>query len=106
MFTPQSQNVHKLPQKRISQYGHQSVGRWFIFYVLCSKNILKKLFGYQQPTCLCVSVSRWNSWLEKIRFHVNCIHFRGAVFVHVGSAQLRTENGVSLYMCSAVEVTW
>jgi len=30
MFTPQSQNVHKLPQKRISQC-HQTVGRWFIF---------------------------------------------------------------------------
>ena len=40
------------------------------------------------------------------RFHVNCIHFLGAVFVHVGSAQLFTENGVSFYMCSAVEVAW
>jgi len=37
---------------------------------------------------------------------VKCIHFRGAVFVHVGSAQLRTENGVSFHMCSAVEVAW
>ena len=52
--------------------------------------------------CLIVSVSRWNSWLEPFRFHVNCIHFRGAVFVHVGSAQMCTENGVSFYMCSAV----
>jgi len=54
------------------------------FYVFCSKNILMKLVGYQQPTCLCV----------KMEFVVgtNCIHFRGAVFVHVGSAQLRTEN--------------
>ena len=53
------------------------------FYVFCSKNILTKLVGYQQPT-----VSIWNRWLEvePFRFHVNCIHFRAAVFVHVGSA--------------------
>ena len=47
-----------------------------------------------------------NSWLEPFRFHVNCIHFCGAVVVHVGSAQLCTENGVSFYMHSAVEVEW
>jgi len=47
-------------------------------------------------------------WLEEepFRFHVNCIHFRGAVFVHVGPALLCTENGVSFYMGSAVEVAW
>jgi len=60
-----------------------------------------KLVGYQQPTCLCVS---WNSWLESFRFHVNCIHFRGAVFVHLGPAQLCMENCASIYMWSAVEV--
>jgi len=37
---------------------------------------------------------------------VNCIHFRGTVLVHIGSAQLCTENGVSFYMCSAMEVAW
>jgi len=56
-----------------------------LFFVFCSRNILTKLVGYQQPV---VSVSRWNSWLELFRFHVNCIHFRVALFVHVGSAQL------------------
>jgi len=67
------------------------------FYVFCSKNILTELAGYQQPTCLCI----------KMEFlHVNCIHFRGAVFIHVGQAQLCTVNGVSFYMCSAVEVAW
>ena len=40
------------------------------------------------------------------RFHVNCIHFPGAVFVHVGFTQLCTENDVSSYMCSAVEDAW
>jgi len=55
---------------------------------------------------LLVFVSRWNSWLETFRFHVNCIHFRGAVFVHVRSAQLCAENGVSFHMCSAVGVAW
>ena len=44
--------------------------------------------------------------MERFRFHVNYIHFRGAVLVHVGSVQLCTENGVSLYMCSAMEVAW
>ena len=44
--------------------------------------------------------------MEPFRFHVYCIHFRGAVFVHVGFAQLCAENGVSFYMCSAVEVAW
>jgi len=29
-----------------------------------------------------------------------------AAFVHVRPAQLCTKNGVSIYMCSAVEVTW
>jgi len=50
----------------------------------------------------------WNRWLEveTFRFHVNCIHFRGVVFVHAGSAPLCAENGVLIYMCSAVEVAW
>jgi len=30
MVTPQSHNVHKLPQKRLVS-SHQIVGRWFIF---------------------------------------------------------------------------
>ena len=62
-----------------------------------------KLVGYQQPTCLCVMMELW---LEPFRFHVNCIHFRAAVSVRVGLAQLCTENGVSFYMCSAVEVAY
>jgi len=36
--------------------SHQSVRREFIFYMLCSKNILMKPDGYQQPTCLCVKM--------------------------------------------------
>ena len=28
-------------------------------------------------------MARLNSWMEPFHFHVNCIHFRGAVFVHV-----------------------
>jgi len=55
---------------------------------------------------LLVSVSRWNLWLEQFRFHVNCIHFRGAIFVHVRLAQLCTGKGVSFYTCNAVEVAW
>jgi len=39
--------------------------------------------------------------MEPFRFHVNCFHFRAAVFVYVGPApaQLFTGNGVSFYMC-------
>jgi len=33
--------------------SHQTVGKWLIF-MFCSKNILMKLVGYKQPTCLCV----------------------------------------------------
>jgi len=55
---------------------------------------------------LLVSAARWNLWLEPFRFHVNCIHFRAALFIHVGVAQLCMEIGVLLYMCSAVEVAW
>jgi len=36
--------------------SHQSVGRRYIFSVLCSKNILMKLVSYQQPTCLCAKM--------------------------------------------------
>jgi len=36
--------------------AHQSVGRWFICYVFCNKNILTKLVRYQQPTCLCAKM--------------------------------------------------
>jgi len=34
------------------------------------------------------------------------ILFTFAVFVHVGSEQLRTESVVSFHMCSAVDVIW
>ena len=61
------------------------------FYVLCSKNILMKLVGYQQPTCL----------LVKMEFVVgisslSCELFSlsDAAFFHVRAAQLYTENGV------------
>jgi len=61
MVTGQSQNLHKLPQKRIVT-SHQSVGRRFIFYVLCSKNLLMEPVGYQQRSCLCVKdgIRGWN----------------------------------------------
>jgi len=44
-------------------------------------------------------MSGWNSCLEPLGIHVNCFHFRAAVFVHVVPAQLCTGNG-------AVEVAW
>jgi len=50
---------------------------------------------------LLVPVSGWKSSLEAFRFHVNCIHFRGAVFVHVVSALLCTEYGVS-FACAVL----
>jgi len=36
-----------------------------LFHVLFSKNILMKLVGYQQPTCLCVKME---FVIEKISF--------------------------------------
>jgi len=94
VITPQSQNVHQLPRKRISQW---SPIRWqtAYYYVFRSRNILTELVGNQKPTCLCIKMEL---------FHVNCIHFREAAFIHQGQAQLFTGNGVSFHMCSAVEV--
>jgi len=57
--------------------------------MLCGKNILTKPVGYQKPTCLCVKME---FMVGTFRFHVNCIYFRRAVFVHVGLAQLLVQN--------------
>jgi len=71
MVTPQSQNVHKLPQKRLVS-SHQTVGRWFIFM-----HFVLRIFWWNRLAInrLLVFVSRWKSWLEPFRFHVNCFHF-------------------------------
>jgi len=73
------------------------------FYVLCSKNILMKLVGYQQPTCLCVIME---FVVGAISLSCELCSLSKAAFVHVRPAQLCTENGISIYMCSAVEVGW
>jgi len=65
--------------------SHQSAVGWFIFFkLLCRENILTKLVGYQQPNCLCVKME---FVLGNIALSCECIHFHGAVFVHVGPAQ-------------------
>jgi len=56
VVTPQSQNIHISYHKNGLVTGHQSVYWWRIFYVFCSKNIVTKPVGYQQPTCLCVKM--------------------------------------------------
>jgi len=64
--------------------------------VFCSKDILTKGYfevGYEQPTCLCIKMEL---------FHENRIHFRGAVFIHVGQAQLCTE----MVFCFTCIVLW
>ena len=73
------------------------------FYVLCSKNILIKLVDCQQPTCLCVKMEFVAGTCS-----LSCELFSlsKAAFVHVRPAQLCTENGVTISMCSAVEVAW
>jgi len=71
------------------------------FYVLCSKNILMKLVGYQQPTCLCVMTE---FLIGSISLSCKLCSLSKTAFVHVRPAQLYTENGISIYMCSAVEV--
>ena len=88
MVTPQSQNLRRIPQKRFSQWPTIRC-QMVYFYVLCSKNILMKAVGYQQSTCLCVKME---FMVGTFHFHANCIHFRRAVFVHVGLAQLLAQN--------------
>jgi len=73
------------------------------FYVLFNKNILMKLVGYQQPTCLCVMME---FVVGTISLSCELCSLSKAAFVHVRPAQLWTENGISIYMCSAVEVAW
>jgi len=64
-----------------------------LFYVLCNKNILLKLVGYQQPTCLCVKME---FVVGTISLSCELCSFSKAAFVHVRPAQLCTENGVSI----------
>ena len=73
------------------------------FHVLCNKNILMKLVGYQQPTCLCVMME---FVVRTISLSCELCSLSKAAFVHVRPAQLCTENGISIYMCSAVEGAW
>jgi len=73
------------------------------FYVLCNKNILIKLVGYQQPTCLCVMME---FMVGTISLLCELYSLSKAAFPHVKPAQLCTENGISIYICSAVEVAW
>jgi len=54
------------------------------FYVLFSKNIFNETSWLSTAYLSLCQLSRWNSWLETLRFHLNCIHLRGAVFIHVG----------------------
>jgi len=73
------------------------------FDVLCNKNILMKLAGYQQPTCLCVMTE---FVIGTISFSCEMCSLSKAPFLHVRPAQVCTKNGISIYMCSAMEVAW
>jgi len=52
--------------------SHQTVERWFIFMRFVIRIFWQNSLAINS---LLVSVSRWNSWLEPFRFHVNCVHF-------------------------------
>jgi len=70
------------------------------FYMFRSKDILTKLVTYHQPIGLCVKMAFVVGTIS-----LSCeLFFSGAVFVHVRSAELCTENSVSFHMRSAVEV--
>jgi len=73
------------------------------FNVFCSKNILTKLVGYQQPACLCVKME---FVVGTISLLCELYSLSWSCFLRVGSAQLCAGNGFSFYMCSAVEVAW
>ena len=60
-----------------------------------------KLVGYQQPTCLCVMIE---FVVGTISLSCELYSLSKAAFAHVRLAQLCTENGISIYICSAVEV--
>jgi len=62
-----------------------------------------KLVGSQQPACLCVMME---FVVGTISLSCELCSLSKADFVHVRPAQLCTENGLSIYMCSAVEVAW
>jgi len=71
--------------------------------MLCNKNILTKLVGYQQPACLCVKME---FVVGTVSFSCELCSLSKVAFVHVGPVQLCTENYVSIFMCSAVAVAW
>ena len=71
------------------------------FYVLCNKDILMKLV--QQPTCLCVMME---FVVGAISLSCELCSLSKAACVHVRPAHFCTENGISIYMCSTVEVAW
>jgi len=62
-----------------------------------------KLVGYQQPTCLC---AKMEFVVRTISLSWELFSLSKAAFIHVRPSQLCTENGVSICMCSAVEVAW
>ena len=97
--------LHHNHKKSISYHNnglvssHQSVGRWFIWKkLLCSKNILRKLVGYQQPTCPCV----------KMEYVVGNILLSCELYSLWWSRFRSREVGRTVYgnMCSAVEIAW
>ena len=83
--------------------SHQTVGKWFIFMCFVIRMFWWKLVGYQQPSCLCVMME---FVVGTISVSFELCSLSKAAFVHVRPAQLCTENGISIYMCSAVEVAW
>ena len=62
-----------------------------------------KLVDYQQSVCLCVMME---FVVGTISLSCELCSLSKAAFVHVRPAQLCTEIGISIYMCSAVEVAW
>ena len=62
-----------------------------------------KLVGYQQPTCLCVMME---FVVGTISLSCELYSLSKAAFAHVRLAQLCAENGISICICSAVEVAW
>jgi len=62
-----------------------------------------KPVGYQQPTCLCVKME---FVFGTVSLSCELHSLSWSCFRSCGVGALCTENGVSFYMCSAVEVVW
>jgi len=77
-------------------------------YFLCafSMNVLTKLFGYQQPTCLCVMKDFVVGTTTSLSCELYSLSWSCFLSGGVGTIVYGKWCIVLQYMCSALEVAW